>query len=462
MKVWELVVEKYFLGELLLRASDFENRMPLAIYYRKYFCKTNQTSLFTIPILWEYIKLEPILHCPNRFICTPHREMIRMWMKSINQDTKQVTIAKSTLAKAAYLNPVEGTDVNVVTMAQMIVNKTVSGVVVKIVSSSNSQVAVNGTITYGNQAVTGKVIFSLSKGKATNTQQMTVVVPKTNVVVPAPTPDPIPQVNVKNYGAQGDGISDDTAAIQKAIDYGSSNAIGTVYIPDGIYVINPDVSVRLRSNIKLTLASNATLKAKPTSSGGYNIILIQNVTNISIVGGSIIGERDAHLGTTGDHGMGIGIYDSSYVTITDISIRNCWGDGIYLGTNTKSGFNSNIDIERFKCDNNRRIGLTVISAKNLIIKDGVCSNSNDTLPMAGIDLEPNYSTQFLQNILIENLKTINNGGYGLDFWLGNDSFDVPISSVSLIIKNCTDSGSSYGTMHDISKYISKGYNITVF
>ena len=44
--------------------------------------------------------------------------------------------------------------------------------------------------------------------------------------------------NVKDYGATGDGETDDTAAIQAAIDAGRS-----VYLPSGIYVLSREVRV---------------------------------------------------------------------------------------------------------------------------------------------------------------------------------------------------------------------------
>ena len=45
-------------------------------------------------------------------------------------------------------------------------------------------------------------------------------------------------VTPKRYGAKGDGATDDTAAIQTALDNNS-----VVYFPDGVYMINAEVSI---------------------------------------------------------------------------------------------------------------------------------------------------------------------------------------------------------------------------
>jgi len=253
-------------------------------------------------------------------------------------------------------------------------------------------------------------------------------------------------VNVTHYGAKGDGITDDTNAIQKAIDAVFARGGGIVYIPDGTYIIDPDVSVRLKSNVSMILAQNAILKASSSEEDYYDIILILNATNVQVIGGKIIGDRYIHAGTTGEWGSGLSILGSTNVRIADISISDCWGDGIYIGSswdgtpNYKS-YSDNIVIENFNISNNRRQGICVISAKNLTIRNGEVSNSNGTRPEAGINLEPNNSNEFLQNILIENVITRDNSRIGILVSL--PTYNGSTNVLSIVINNHNDVGSPY-------------------
>ena len=66
--------------------------------------------------------------------------------------------------------------------------------------------------------------------------------------------------NVCDYGAKGDGIAKDTAAIQSAIDAASAAGGGIVTVPPGLYISG---SIFLKSNIELYIQSGAVIKASP-------------------------------------------------------------------------------------------------------------------------------------------------------------------------------------------------------
>lgn len=69
----------------------------------------------------------------------------------------------------------------------------------------------------------------------------------------------IPSIyNVKNYGAVGDNVTDDTAAIQAAIDACYAAGGGLVYFPQGMYFIGGALITARSGNSQLTVPINGT------------------------------------------------------------------------------------------------------------------------------------------------------------------------------------------------------------
>lgn len=76
--------------------------------------------------------------------------------------------------------------------------------------------------------------------------------------------------NVKAYGAKGDGTTDDTAEIQDAIDAAAANGGGTVYFPEGTYMVTPTASPALSvsgNNINLLGAARRAATIKKSANG---------------------------------------------------------------------------------------------------------------------------------------------------------------------------------------------------
>ena len=67
-------------------------------------------------------------------------------------------------------------------------------------------------------------------------------------------------LGVKDFGAVGDGVALDTAAIQKAIDTGESKGGGIVRFPSGKYLIG---TIHLKSHVTLDLDKEAVLLGSP-------------------------------------------------------------------------------------------------------------------------------------------------------------------------------------------------------
>jgi polygalacturonase len=79
-------------------------------------------------------------------------------------------------------------------------------------------------------------------------------------------------VDVRKFGAVGDGTTIDSPAINKAIDYAAERGGGTVYFPPGTYA---SYTIRLKSRITLHLEVGATILAastplQGTQSDGYD------------------------------------------------------------------------------------------------------------------------------------------------------------------------------------------------
>jgi polygalacturonase len=216
-------------------------------------------------------------------------------------------------------------------------------------------------------------------------------------------------VDVRDKGAKGDGSSDDTAAIQAAIDAVAGTG-GTVLVPGGTYMVDAvgKDRIRLKSDMTLRLARGAVIKAMPTSSKKYAVLSISGASNVTVVGGTLEGERDRHQGSIGEAGMGIRIdHGADTVTISGVTARKMWGDGFYVQDAKDVRFCGVV------ADANRRQGLSIVDADGVTVTGSVFQNTHGTRPSAGIDLEPDETAHKITNIRIEGSKFLNNAGSGI-------------------------------------------------
>ena len=99
--------------------------------------------------------------------------------------------------------------------------------------------------------------------------------------------------DVRDFGAIGDGKTNNAAAIAKAVDAAHANGGGVVRIEAGDYVSG---TIALKSNVTLYVAKDTILRAsrEPAHYGPAHFIDCEGASNVGIVGpGKILGEGDA-------------------------------------------------------------------------------------------------------------------------------------------------------------------------
>lgn len=168
--------------------------------------------------------------------------------------------------------------------------------------------------------------------------------------------------------------------------------------------INGDVCLPVNSNTELVI--NGTIRLTPNNFTNYYILQAEG-HDIKIKGkGTILGDKHTHTGKKGEWGMGINLDHAHNVMIKGLTIKDCWGDCIYVGNES-----SDVRIEDCLLDHGRRQGISITSADGVIIKNCTITNVGGTAPEYAIDVEPNKS-ETVDNVVIEKVITKNcRGGF---------------------------------------------------
>ena len=219
------------------------------------------------------------------------------------------------------------------------------------------------------------------------------------------------EVNIVNFGAAGDGITDNTKAIQAAIDSVNKLGGGRVIIPEGRFLTG---SILMKDNVELYVSKNAALtgsdnidKYKKTIRW-FSLILAHRAKNIAISGEGIIDGEGRRLALNIDSLVRSGkisdpeynykrmrpneklrpqlieFLDCSNVTVKNVTLKNsaCW---VAVFHNCHDMIINRVKVESTAYWNND--GLDISDCRRCSITDcdinsaddGICFKSYDSL-----------------------------------------------------------------------------------
>lgn len=140
-------------------------------------------------------------------------------------------------------------------------------------------------------------------------------------------------LNVKDYGARGDGVGDDAAAIQAAITAATGVGGGAVFFPQGVYRVGTRIALAPKVNLLGSGREFTTIRA---SAGVSTSVLI------GLSGDAITDVRIRDLRLDGDYSSsalslaGIQITNGARIVVQDVAVTNVAKGGILYTTCTDS------------------------------------------------------------------------------------------------------------------------------
>lgn len=196
-------------------------------------------------------------------------------------------------------------------------------------------------------------------------------------------------INVKDYGAYGDNVHDDTQAIQNAINASQG---GTIFFPAGTYVISNTIKVKSNQTLYGEGKESSILRMNVIGKDG---IQINNAEYVSI---RHLQVRDI-INPGGAESRAIRVHASKYCTIEHCKVYNSDDSGIRIGYDDSTG--SSMYCQVLHCEVEKTTGgsgIEVIKAIDTLVDGCIVKSSYEH----GIRICGSTRTTVVNNTLEDN------------------------------------------------------------
>lgn len=189
------------------------------------------------------------------------------------------------------------------------------------------------------------------------------------------------------FGLVGDGVADDTAALNAALAAGANK---TLFVDGGVFKISGQLNIP--SNITIVMSPDTEIVCS-----GINVrsLYMDDKANIRIFGnGAKVTKPRTVAGNTSIYVLGC-----QNVQIDGLQVNGSAKDGIYVGAGTSGNPSVNTRITNCIINDCRRQGVSVVHAKFTLVDGCEIYGTTGDAPAAGIDLEANADTVVEDSII---------------------------------------------------------------
>ena len=136
-------------------------------------------------------------------------------------------------------------------------------------------------------------------------------------------------LNVRDYGAVGDGITDDTAALQRTINAAASNG-SSVYVPAGTYIVSAQIV--LASNVPISGDEGQSVIKLKDGSVDKRLLVGHRVRNITLRNLVLDANRanTTSLNSSAGEGTGAFFTECDNVEVSNCVVRNAKWYGLWF------------------------------------------------------------------------------------------------------------------------------------
>jgi hypothetical protein len=193
--------------------------------------------------------------------------------------------------------------------------------------------------------------------------------------------------------------------------------VSNTYWETGVLVLRSKQTFLLDSGVIIHAQKNCF----PNPNTSYGLFRLNNIDDVHIKGENALIDLGINEYKDGEWRHAFFMEGVNNFTMSGITIKGAAGDGICINWNSARLYSEHIVLQNLVFEDNARQGISVISAKNLLIENCVFKNTGRSNhhqlaahgPWCGIDLEPDSVMQRLENITIKNCTFENNKGDGL-------------------------------------------------